>query len=563
MDRFSVFCRTEAGDRMMAEPKGSGDRLTRSVLEAVDGFSTVGELVTRLKDGKSVQRALTELERAGLIETLDARMARVAEQEARWLRGDEAPARVEPREIAPSGPLAAEPSPSAADKRKQSAENRRLERALGSGSQASIFDKIRVFFATLGHRAVSGGGKGGDKIRRGLIVIVALLVVGGIGAAVAALAWQASTLRQRVEQDAAAWLGEPVKVGRVGVAFHPWPVFELGDIQIGEGGTSRIDRAFGGPDWFRWVTSQPQRLHVALKGGSLQPSLLARLSGLDTPGRVWRLKEIQVDEMSVPVGKTVLTDLAGSFVFSGDGKWESARLKPKEPAVTYELLVQDGGILASVIAPEWKYGETKLDNVLISGRMGLSGMDDAQFSANWLGGAIKGVVSLDLLSRVAVKGQFKLDALNFDQLVALMGTPALVSGRVSGPMAMSAEVDNLEDLANASKWVGSFSVADGSINRIDLVEAMRRSGNAPISGGVTRFNIMEGAVVREPAKGVRVEIRRLDAGALSASGRIQVDAEGVVRGALRSEVKTPVERIVRLFSVEGTLKTMQLRPQGE
>lgn len=563
MDRFSVFCRTEAGDRMMAEPKGSGDRLTRSVLEAVDGFSTVGELVTRLKDAKSVQRALTELERAGLIETLDARMARVAEQEARWLRGDEAPARVEPREIAPSGPLAAEPPPSAADKRKQSAESRRLERALGSGSQASIFDKIRVFFATLGHRAVSGGGKGGDKIRRGLIVIVALFVVGGIGAAVAALAWQASTLRQRVEQDAANWLGEPVKVGRVGVAFHPWPVFELGDIQIGEGGTSRIDRAFGGPDWFRWVTSQPQRLHVVLKGGSLQPSLLARLSGLDTPGRVWRLKEVQVDAMSVPVGKAVLTDLAGAFLFSGDGKWESARLKPKEAAVTYELQVQDGGILASVIAPEFKYGETKLDNVLISGRLGLSGMDDAQFSANWLGGAIKGVFSLDLLSRVAVKGQFKVDALSFDQLAALLDTPSLVSGRVSGPMTVSAETDSLADLASASKWTGSFSIADGAINRIDLVEAMRRSGNAPISGGVTRFNVMEGAVVREPGKGVRVEIRRLDAGALSASGRVQIDTEGVVRGALRSEVKTPVERIVRLFSVEGSLKTMQLRPQGE
>ncbi|WP_172198866.1 hypothetical protein [Niveibacterium sp. COAC-50] len=563
MDRFSVFCRTEAGDRMMAEPKGSGDRLTRSVLEAVDGFSTVGELVTRLKDGKSVQRALTELERAGLIETLDARMARVAEQEARWLRGDETPARVEPREIAQSSPAAADPAPTAADKRKQTADARRLERALGSGSQASIFDKIRVFFGTLGHRAVSGGGKGGDKIRRGLMIVLALLIVGGLGAAVAALAWQASTLRQRVEQDAANWLGEPVKVGRVGVAFHPWPVFELGDIQIGEGGTSHIDRAFGGPDWFRWVTSQPQRLRVALNGGSLQPSLLARLSGLESPGRVWRLKEVQVDALSVPVGKAVIADLSGAFLFSGDGKWESARLKPKEVAVTYELQVQDGNILASVIAPEFKYGETKLDNVLISGRMGLNGMDDAQFSANWLGGAIKGVVSLDFLSRVAVKGQFKVDALSFDQLAALMDTQSLVSGRVSGPMTLSGEADSLADLASASKWTGNYAIADGSINRIDLVEAMRRSGNAPISGGVTRFNVMEGTVVREPGKGVRLEIRRLDAGALSASGRVQVDTEGVVRGALRSEVKTPVERIVRLFSVEGTLKTMQLRPQGE
>jgi len=546
----------------MAEPKGSGDRLTRSVLEAVDGFSTVGELVTRLKDGKSVQRALTELERAGLIETLDARMARVAEQEARWLRGDETPARVEPREIA-SAPAAAEPTPSAADKRKQTADARRLERALGSGSQASIFDKIRVFFGTLGHRAVSGGGKGGDKIRRGLVILLALLVVGGIGAAVAALAWQASTLRQRVEQDAANWLGEPVKVGRVGVAFHPWPVFELGDIQIGEGGTSRIDRALGGPDWFRWVTSQPQRLHVALQGGTLQPSLLARLSGLESPGRVWRLKEVQVDAISLPIGKLALADLSGAFRFSGDGQWESARLKPKEGAVTYEIQVQDGSIVASVIAPEVKFGETKLDNVLISGRLGLNGMDDAQFSANCLGGAVKGVMSLDFLSRVALKGQLKVDALSFDQLAGLLDAPSLVSGRVSGPIVVGGEADSLADLASATKWSGNFSIADGAINRIDLVEAMRRAGNSPISGGVTRFNVMEGAFAREPGKGVRLEIRRLDAGALSASGRVQIDGEGVVRGALRSEVKTPVERIVRLFAIEGSLKTMQLRPQGE
>lgn len=570
MDRFAVFCRTEAGDRMMAEPKGSGDRLSRSVLEAVDGFSTVGELSTRLKDAKSVQRALTELERAGLIETLDARMARVAEQESRWLRGDDVPARVEPRET-PSPAVSstsATPSAKGADNPKKAAqEARRLERALSSGSRATVFDRVRVFFGTLGHRVTSGGGEGGRKARRALVVVVALALVGVVGASVAALGWQVSTLRQRVEHDAALWLGEPVRVGRVGVSLHPWPVFELNDIQIGEGGSSRIDRAWGGPDWLAWMMSQPQRLFVSLKGARIEPALLMRLAGLDSPGRVWRLREVQVDGLDVPLGKLQLGELSGQFMFSGDGKWESARLRPHEVPVTYELQAQDGAVAASVIAAEFKYGASKLENILLGGKLGLSGMEGAQFGASWLGGSVKGSMDLDFASGVGVKAQVKLDSVSFEALSALSGAEkagqALVLGRVSGPMAVTGLAGDFQSLGAALRWSGSFSVADGTINRLDLLEAMRRSGSGAISGGVTRFATMEGVAGYEPGKGVRLEIKRLNAGALTASGRVLVDAENTLRGVLRCEVKTAVERLVRLFAVEGTMQTVQLRPQGE
>lgn len=542
----------------MAEPKGSADRLTRSVLEAVDGFSTVGELATRLSDAKGVQRALTELERAGLIETLDARMARVAEQESRWLRGDDTPPRVEPREIVQ--PTAAELK---VEKRKAAADAKRLERALGSGSRATIFDRVRVFFGTLGYEATSGGGKAGERIRRALMILVALAVIGGIGASIAALGWQVSTLRQRVEHDAAAWLGEPVRVGNVGIGFRPWPVFELSDIQIGEGGLSQISRAWSGPDWIRWMTGQPQRLSVSVRDATVHPSLLIRLAGLESPGRVWRLREIQLDQLAVPLGTVRVEGLTGAMLFAGDGKWESARLKNQEGAFTYELSAADGGVSANFIAPEFKYGETKVQNFLLAGKLGLMGLSAGQFGANWLGGALKGAVDLDFSQRVNVKGQAKLDAIGFEPLAALLKGAGVVQGRLSGTVTLNGEFDSVSALSQGLRWSGSYSVADGAINRVDLLEAMRRQGNAPISGGVTRFGLMEGSFAFEPEKGVKIEIRRLDAGALSATGRLQVGVDGNAKGALRCEVRTPVERIARSFAIEGALQTLQLRPLGD
>lgn len=159
--------------------------------------------------------------------------------------------------------------------------------------------------------------------------------------------------------------------------------------------------------------------------------------------------------------------------FSGDGKWASARLKNHDGAVTYELQALDGGIIASVIAPEFKYGQTKLQNVLLTGKMGLSGMDGAQFGANWLGGAVKGVVGLDLSSKLSLKGQVKLDAVGFEQLATLLNGQGVVQGRVSGAMVVAGEADGVWRV-DALRWSGTYSVADGSIGRIDLVEAMRR-----------------------------------------------------------------------------------------
>ncbi|WP_341675201.1 hypothetical protein [Niveibacterium sp. SC-1] len=557
VDRFTVFCRTETGDRELNDPRTAADKMARSVLEAVDGFSTVGELCSRLGRNRAVQQALGELERNGLVETLDARMARVSEQESRWLRGDAGGGRMEP-----SGQLPAAAADGSANLSK--AEEKRLRRAIASGSRATIMDRIRSFFGNLGHGAMTGGGKKAHKLRRVVAGVAVLLVLLVIGAAFVSLGYQVSNLREKVEREAAAWLGEPVKVGSVGIGFHPWPAFALQDIQIGEGGTTQVARAWGHPDWLHWALGQTQSLSVALDGIKTDPVLLQRVAALTTQGNGWRLKKIAVDNLAVGVGSLRLHELGGTLGFDEAGRWAEARLTGREGGFVYELSPQAGVVKVFVYNPqETDFGPSKLENLSVQGDLGPTGLTNVQISANWLSGSLKGNGTVDFAQSAALTGDFKLDSVSAAKLVALSDAAGSMDGRLSGSFRLDAKAAEPAEWASRAVVDGQFTVADGTLLKIDLFEAMRRPGGAPISGGTTRFGKLEGRMAREPGKPVRVDIRRLESGALTASGRITLAEQGQLGGMLRNEVRTPVESIVRQFSVQGTAAVPQLRALGE
>jgi hypothetical protein len=565
-----VFCRTDAGESELGGPKGGLEKMARSVLEIVDGFSTVGELTTRIGRNRAVIQALGDLERSGMIETLDARMTRVAELETRRLQGNAPAPRQEPMErtrplaepAAPRPTPRAEPVPEP-EPEAAGAYDPRVQRALASGSRATIGDRLNAFVGNMGHRAMTGGGARGHKLRRVAIWAVGLVVLAGVGFVVAMLGYQASNIRVQVEREAATWLGEPVKIESVGVGFNPWPGFRLDNIQIGEGGTSHIDTAWGHPDWLRWMTGQTQHLHVGIGGAQIQPTLVARVATLPVPTGLWRLTSISVRDLTLPLGSLQLGGLSGEFTFSNDSRWISARLRPAEGDLTLEAENHDGSVFASVHTPEFKIGQTKLENVLLTGTLAPTGLPDAQFGANWLSGALKGRMKLDFTSGALVDAQFDSTGIAMDKLSGLAGVAGAIEGRLSGPMKAQAKAASVGELGPVLTLSGNYTIDDGSIRHLDLIEAMRRNGTAPIAGGTTRFSRMEGAFSYAPNDGLKVEMRRLVAGALTASGRWTIANDGVLRGALRSNVRTPVENVARMFAIEGNLQTPQIRPQGE
>jgi len=352
-----------------------------------------------------------------------------------------------------------------------------------------------------------------------------------------------------------------VRIGSVGVGFHPWPAFVLKDIQVGEGGISRIEAAWGNPDWLNWVQGKPQHVSIGFEDAQIDSSLLLRVATLPPPSEPWRVKSIDVGNLSVRLGLFVGRGLEGSFSFGDEGLWTGARLVSSgKDGYILEAQVQDGHVQASAHAESWKLGTSQLENPMIVGELTSTGLKAGQFGAGWLSGAIKGVVDVDFSGIARLRGRMNLDGVLMEQVVALAGFPGVMEGRVSGPVTIEGSGENL--LARL-RWRGSYVITEGSLLRIDLVEAMRRQGLAPISGGVTRFSRMEGGFAFEQGKPVSLDIRSLKAGALTASGRVSISGDGALKGGLRADVHTPVERVARVFSVDGRVVTPQLRPLGQ
>lgn len=561
MDRFTVYCRTDAGDRTLAETGSSIDRAMRKVLELVDGFATVGEISTRIGNAKAVQRALTELERTGHVETLDARMARLTEQEAEWAKNATemggAPS------VPPTAPLTdlGEPKPAA---KARPAKRENVRDVLASGSGASLSDRIKVFFGTLGHRAMRGGGNQGKKVRRILAWVIVVMVVGGIAAALVSLGWQVSTLRPRLETEAAAWLGEPVKIGAVGVAFHPWPSYEVKDLQIGEGGTTRIAEAWGQPDWINWMLGRPQYLSLSFRGGKVNPAQLMRLAGLPPATRTWRLSGVDFSSISFPLGSLEVSNLKGVLEFSDDGLWVLGRAQNPDSSFIYTLTPREGRVGLNVVSKQLKLGaSSKFEDFFLEGFLTADRASFSRQTSNWLGGAVKGAVEMDFSQGIRMKADLVLTAVSADALTALVEGTGIVHGNISGPVTVTSEAPDIDGLFPAAKWAGSFTMVDGALGKIGLIEALRRNGGGAIAGGATRFAKMTGSYVLQPGKPLRVDVHRLDAGALGASARVTMGEDRILHGSLRADLTTPVERLGRSFAVEGALQTPALRPAGE
>lgn len=554
MDRFTVFCQTQSGEHEIAQPSKSIEKTARSLLEIVDGVATVGELTSRLGGSRTV-RALEELERLGLVETLDARMARIALQEARRVRGN-APLEASLGE----GVAMLDGHTQTYVENDFAVPSNNPRQALASGSRATIFDRLSAFFGNLSYTAAKGGGDWGRKLRRTLLGLLILAVLGGIGLILTVTVLGALKIGSQIEREASAWLGTPVKIGSVGVGFHPWPGFTFHDIRIGEDGESRIPIGWGHPDWFRWATGQTQHLSLTLDNPNIQAALIHRLARLQVPPGAWRLASASVRNASVPFGSLKLEGLSGELLFAADSRWQMLRLRPQEGDFTLEAENHEGVPWVSLRSPEYKFGQIKLVDVLLSGVLGATGFPAAQFSANWLSGALQGKAKLDFSEAAQVSGRLEASGISMEQLSELAGAPELLGGRLSGPFNIEAKAANIDELSAALRVSGKYQIDNGTLGRLDLFEAMRRNDAAPFSGGTTRFTRMEGSFVYLSGNGLKVEMRQLDAGALSGSGTWAVDRNGALRGSLRTDLRTPLERLEHQYRIEGSLQMPQLRP---
>jgi hypothetical protein len=353
------------------------------------------------------------------------------------------------------------------------------------------------------------------------------------------------------ERLATSGLGQPVKIRSGSISLFPSPAVRFEGISVGKDGNIKIAVAAAHPDFASVMGDKPQLKSLDLEGVTLDgPGLAAVLFGRPR-STVLGLERVRATGIKLAVPGVNLPELEATATLEPDGrvhkivvanpnKTISAEISPSGSKAIVELTV--GGATALLGLP------FEVDTLSARGVATATEFSASEFDARLLDGLARGKGTLRWPGPLAFDANLELKQLDAKRIMSTL------VGRVQGTGVLAARGESLEKLASAARFDGSFSVSKGQISGVDLARTLQ-SGKS--EAGSTNFNQMSAQAQLDNG---RLALRgvKMDAGALSASGAVEVDGGKSVAGRFAADLKTPGGAVRATLVVSGSLNQLAI-----
>ncbi len=393
------------------------------------------------------------------------------------------------------------------------------------------------------------------RLVRLLSIALGLAVLLGSGVVVALHLWTGSDgFRQRIEREASAALGVPVRLARVTVDVWPLPAVALEGLDIQAKPALTLERVVARPVWAALLSGRLQVSTLRVQKAVLPQATLVLLAArLKDPAREAAPPPASSQEAGGQGEALDLSWLPRTVVLD-DVTWVDERGRGTTVEATTRL--DDDGWPASA---DVQVTDGHLKGMKADLQREPAGATAWRLKMDVGGGTVQGPLKLTL----PAAGQPQARDLVFEatlqtrgvEVSALTAPSRPLTGRVDADTTLSARIDpraGTAAVAEALHTQTRFTVNGAELQGLDLVNAVVTVGLS--KGGVTQLDTLSGRV---STRGQAVQLSELVAksGVLSAtgdvavapsralSGRIQVD---LTRGASGGVVGVPL-------AVSGTL----------
>ena len=616
MDSQIVYVKTASGEEAMHQRTRVMQRNVRMVLILVDGKSTVADLILKTGNQKLTENALRELEKADFIapvveqDSLWAEGKKVAQEiraaaigKARKLSPSnkkEAPdPKNEPAPLMPSPPEASISLHSAfanpkwdssisqfsvapipplqfgkpVDGQRSSVfsqpdeKNAAIESASRSESSTpSILERIKAALSP--RQSDEDDNRSLKPIRRGqqrrigwpamlgsalfgVIAIVALTV----------LAFPYGHYLPEVEAAFAKATGQRVKVGAVRVEMYPKPGLFLSDVQVGQNdGGLRISNIALRPVIGSLLSKRIGLKRVELRGLKLSPQWVLGipevLSGISNPASGVAIESIIFEQTEVSYNGLGFSDLQGELKVAGDGRFQSLLLSTTDRGLSIELKPQEKALGVAIEGSGWRPSEKSpflLTSVSLKGRIEKSAMTIDEMDLRLFDGVVKGVLVLLGEKQPSLSGKLSFERINASRLGDAFGLGTQFSGELAGSLSCLATSETWNDIFSAMQADSEFTIRRGSLQGIDLAEAVRRISASPVEGGKTVFEQFSGKLRVSPTA-YQFASLVLDSGLMQAAGGAEVSKDLRINGKMELQMRGSVNQMRVPVTITGQLK---------
>jgi hypothetical protein len=153
-----------------------------------------------------------------------------------------------------------------------------------------------------------------------------------------------------------------------------------------------------------------------------------------------------------------------------------------------------------------------------------------------------------------VSGKASFERINAARLGEVLGIGPQFTGEIAGTISYSASSDSWSDLFSTIVADGEFAVRRGSVQGIDLTEAVRRVSATPVEGGKTVFEQLSGKLRLTPSAYLFSGLV-LDSGLMQAIGAVEVGKDLRINGKMELQMKGSVNQMRVPVTINGPLKT--------
>lgn len=605
-----IYSKTAAGEEAMRQRTRVIQRNVRMVLILVDGQSTVADLAQKTGNQQITEGALAELEQGGFIEphidqdSIWAESKRVADEiraatvekatqivapfakgshdgnppavtteEPIFVHSDFPVSKSDDSSISPFSTPSAKAgltlkglgypvfTDEAVMKKKpaRSARNKAVKPSLSARLRSHIDTKRFVVRQKVELKPV--------RYRRGkklgglnLLFLSLVAFVGVIFALVSLFPYD------RYLADAEAAFSQvterSVRISGMNVDIYPDPGLIFRGVEIGDGsGALKVESVRLQPAIGSLLASKKTFHKVVFRGVTLPAELVAgfgkAFATVARPASVAKVDNLIFEDAALSFAGLELTALEGKARMSKDGLFESLEMHSRDRSANIELKPSSNGLDFSLEGFGWRpiQGSPFLfDSATARGRFENGAYTINSIELRIFDGLIQGAGVLRNDQKPNIIADISFERLNATRLGDAMGIGAQFSGAVAGSLRMSGAADSWTDVTSTINAEGDFSVRRGSVNGIDLAEAVRRVSNDPVQGGQTLFELLSGKV-RVTGSAYQFSGLVMNSGLMQSTGTVEISKDLKITGKMDLKMRGSANQSRVPISIGGLLKS--------
>jgi len=368
-----------------------------------------------------------------------------------------------------------------------------------------------------------------------------------------------------IEKLASERLHEPVKIHSLHIWLLPTPHVALSGIAVGKTKEIKIGKISIRPDMGSLFEPIKVLKRVDIDNVILHQDALTKIPALIQPGassqQAVKIKQVRLRNLRLELKKQTLGPFNAEADIGPDNNLETAAITSPDEKLKITFKPGKDYYLLNVVAKKWQPPIPQpvlIYELYMHGKATQNDLSLQQINAKLYGGSATGKMQLSWRSDWKGNGEFHIKAVEIEPLVKLF-TKTSLSGKLTADGQFSGNGKSAEQLIDNPNLNMAFSIADGVINNVDLVQAAKFIPTKGSGGGQTHFDELSGNV-QLADKRYRLRNIKVTSGVLSADGNVDIAPNQDLSGTVKVNVKSGINLVSVPLAVFGTVNDPLLRP---